>query len=120
MDEARLLQPVHLQLVVPALWSAAGSVRGGPLNVSASLGKPFQVLVFVLPGGVHVTDDALEGPGGAQPVAELAGLSIIIAGDELAMAALGEEFQAGATHLEIPRHDDHIACKPFPGAGEIA
>ena len=71
-------------------------------------GEAFEVGILLLPGGVDDAEDAGIRPGGADPVSDFFRAGVVVAGDELAVAAFREELQALVPLLEIPRDDDDI------------
>src|SRR6266542_2675087 len=79
-----------------------------------ALSELFQIVVFVLPGGVHDTEDALDTIGGVEPGAYLVRAGVVIACDELAMTAFGKPFQAFISLVEVPIDDDHLFVEPIP------
>ena len=82
------------------------------------MGEGFEVGVAVLPGGVHDAVDVGEVFGGFEPIFDLGGVVIVVAGDDLVMAAVSEEFEALGAFFEIPGNDGDVFVEAFPGAGE--
>ena len=74
----------------------------------------------MLPRRVHHAGDAGDFFRGVEPVADLLGFAVVIAGDDLAVAAVGEEFQALVSLPEIPRHNNHVAVQSLPRTSEVA
>src|SRR2546427_12170432 len=85
-----------------------------------NFGEPFEVRILLLPGGVHNAKNAFEPPSGFEPLKDLLGVMVVVSGDDLLMAAIGEPTQAGVSFFEIPRQDNNIFVETFPGAFEIS
>src|SRR6478735_4945871 len=70
------------------------------------------------PRRVHVTDHAGLPLRRAEPVVGLSHrLVIVVGGDDLAVAAVGEELQRLVALAVVPVHDHHVLTQALPRAG---
>jgi hypothetical protein len=74
-----------------------------------------EVVVFVLPGGIHHTDDRpANSTCGIKPVFHAFRFVIVIAGNDLSVAAFREKLEAFRALPELPWQNDHILLQPVP------
>jgi hypothetical protein len=104
--------PAALRVSVP-LWCSSDPSR---FYSRANFGERLEVVVLVLPGGVHHADDALHLRGRFEPLLDPRRVVIVVARQDLLVAPVGEERQVLLAGTEVPVHDDDVLGEPFPGS----